>query len=515
MSTAINPILEGFYPDPSICAVGDDYYLVNSSFAYFPGIPVFHSKDLAHWEQIGNALDRSSQLPLGNCGHSSGIYAPTIRFNNEKYYIITTNVFHKGNFIITADKPEGPWSEPYYLGKAAAGIDPSLFFDDDGCCYYVGTRPNSEGVKYNGDWEIWVQRVDLETMQLTDESHKVWQGALKNAIWPEGPHLYKKDGYYYIMNAEGGTSKQHSITVARSLKIFGEYENNPSNPILTHRHMGKDFSPHSIGHGDLVETADGSWYIVMLGSRSCCGYTNLGRETFIAKVTWEYGWPVVNEGVGMLTEVVHTSLPEYTVMPESPCHHFFGDRLSFDMVMLREPSKNMFSLKEREGYLRLFLQPYELKELGSPSYIGIRQKHYDYMVSAMLDFSPIDENEAAGLAVLQSNEYNLRFELLGTDKNNNKVHVIQCQKASDILIAEVNIPKGRIVLKIITRGQNGSFYCQIGNNDILIAENIDMSYLSTETAGGFVGCTIGMYASSNGESSSNHADFGWLEYQAL
>jgi beta-xylosidase len=162
MIQAINPILPGFYPDPSICRVGEDFYLVNSSFAYFPGVPIWHSNNLARWEQIGNVLDRNSQLPLDKSGHSGGIFAPTIRYHNGIFYMITTNVSGGGNFIVTATKPEGPWSEPYLLGGEAQGIDPSLFFDQDGTCYYVGTRPNPEGVRYNGDWEIYVQKLDKE-----------------------------------------------------------------------------------------------------------------------------------------------------------------------------------------------------------------------------------------------------------------------------------------------------------------------------------------------------------------
>ena len=205
MVTVKNPILMGFYPDPSICRKGEDYYIVNSSFVYAPGVPIFHSRDLAHWEQIGNILDRPSQLPVAGADISDGIYAPTIRYHDGLFYMITTNVTHGNNFIVTAENPEGPWSEPYYLGDDAPGIDPSLFFDDDGKCYYCGTRPNPEGVRYNGDWEIWIQELDLKTMKLVGESMAIWKGAVKDCIWPEGPHIYKIGEYYYLMHAEGGT----------------------------------------------------------------------------------------------------------------------------------------------------------------------------------------------------------------------------------------------------------------------------------------------------------------------
>lgn len=187
MSIAKNPVLSGFYPDPSICRVGEDYYMVNSSFAYFPGIPVFHSRDLAHWEQIGNALDREEQLPLSGSEISRGIFAPTIRYHEGTYYIITTNVDHGGNFVITAQDPKGPWSVPHYLGDAAEGIDPSLFFDEDGKCYYVGTRPNPSGVRHNGDWEIWIEELDLHAMCLKGAGTAVWKV----------PECTDSDHFYY------------------------------------------------------------------------------------------------------------------------------------------------------------------------------------------------------------------------------------------------------------------------------------------------------------------------------
>lgn len=253
MVTVKNPILTGFYPDPSICRVGEDFYLVTSSFAYAPGVPLFHSRDLAHWEQIGNILQRKEQLAVGGEEISRGIYAPTIRYHKGIYYMITTNVSYGGNFIVTAEHPEGPWSDPCYLGEEAAGIDPSLFFDEDGRCYYCGTRPNPDGVRYNGDWEIWVQELDLTTKKLVGESMAIWKGAVRGAIWPEGPHLYKKDGYYYLLHAEGGTGPEHSISVARSRKLFQWFEGCPRNPIFTHRNLGADYPVVYAGHGDLVE----------------------------------------------------------------------------------------------------------------------------------------------------------------------------------------------------------------------------------------------------------------------
>lgn len=319
--------MPGFYPDPSVCRADGYFYMVHSTFAYFPGIPIFRSKNLADWEQIGNVLTRSSQIPLQGCGHSKGIYAPTIRYHDGIFYVITTNVSGGGNFIVTAENPAGPWSEPYYL-EGAEGIDPSLFFDDDGVCYYIGQRENSVGSRYYGDCEIWIQKLDLQKMRLVGAAKPVLTGFQKNAVWPEGPHLYRRGEYYYILHAESGTAFHHSVMAARSRQVFGPYEYCPCNPILTHRHLGKDYPVTSVGHADLFDDGHGNWYAVALGCRPQKGYTLTGRETFLAKVAWEDGWPVINPGIGRLEEtvtleknalweesVLQNAIPEENVLP--------------------------------------------------------------------------------------------------------------------------------------------------------------------------------------------------------
>lgn len=283
MLTIQNPILKGFYPDPSICRVGEDYYLVNSSFSYFPGVPLFHSRDLGHWEQVGNILDRPEQLPLEGGEISRGIFAPVIRWHKGTFYMITTNVDQGGTFVVTSKAPEGPWSDPFYLGEEAKGIDPSLFFDEDGTCYYVGTRPNSNGVHYNGDWEIWLQELDLEKMCLTGESRTIWKGAMQNAIWPEGPHLYKIGEYYYLLHAEGGTAEDHCICVARTRSLEEPFEGCPRNPVFTHRHLGLEYPVTCAGHGDLVDDGHGNWYIVMLACRRCKDCSSMEERLFWQK----------------------------------------------------------------------------------------------------------------------------------------------------------------------------------------------------------------------------------------
>jgi len=483
--TATNPILPGFYPDPSICAVGDDFYLVNSSFAYFPGIPIMHSKDLAHWEQIGNACDRESQLPLGDTGHSRGLFAPTIRYHEGTFYIICTNVSYGGNFIITAQNPAGPWSEPHYI-KGADGIDPSLFFDEDGTCYYIGTHPNPAGCQYDGDWYIWIQELDIENMKLVGEVHNVWNGAMRNIIWPEGPHLYKIGEYYYIMHAEGGTGPDHAVTVCRSKNVYGPYENNFCNPILTHRHLGRKYPICYVGHADLVKTINDEWYMVMLAVRPLEGYTTMGRETFLARVEWENDWPVVNPGVGRLTDTVEINLPKWTAYTAESNEYVFSTmgQLPPEFMVLRNADKSHYSLEKGKGLLMLF-DTHTLKEQASPSYLALRQKHHHFMAKALLDVSNLSEDKRAGIAYVQNNLYNLRVEV-----NGKMAEVILCEKGTDRRVIsmplqgsnplEVSLEVDGLSAAVIIEGQK--------------SPEVDIRTLSTEAAGGFTGCTVGLYA---------------------
>ena len=244
-----NPILPGFYPDPSICRVGEDYYLVNSSFEFFPGVPLWHSRDLLHWEQLGYVLTRESQLPLVDCRTSGGIFAPTIRYHDGRFYMITTNVTGGGNFFVWTDDIRGEWSGPIWIDHQ--GIDPSLFWDADGKVYYTGTHTDENGNNCIGQFEI-----DLETGAKLSETKCIWYGT--GGKCPEGPHMYRIGNWYYLMIAEGGTEYGHMETIARSRSVWGPFESCPHNPILTHRNAHRvEFQ--ALGHADLVETPEGKW----------------------------------------------------------------------------------------------------------------------------------------------------------------------------------------------------------------------------------------------------------------
>jgi alpha-N-arabinofuranosidase len=540
-----NPILPGFYPDPSICRVEDDYYLVTSSFVYFPGIPIFHSKDLVNWEQIGHVLDRPSQLNLDGAGISDGIFAPTIRYYNGTFYVITTNVTDGGNFIVTAKNPAGPWSDPCWLTNAP-GIDPSLFFDDDGRVYYTGTT-QAEDPQYFVDFEIWCQELDLKTMTLVGERHGIWRGALKNAFAAEGPHLYKINGYYYLMIAEGGTEYHHSVTIARSKNIFGPFEGNPGNPILTHRNLGKSYPISNTGHADLVETQNGEWWMVALASRPYGGYyKNLGRETFLIPVEWEDGWPIVSPGTGKIENSYKVpNLPAFPISKAEVRDDFDGAKLNFLWNSIRTPREEFYSLTERPGFLRLKLRPQEMVDplkmpnysmyfekknvtiIDNPSFIGRRQQHMNFTACVKMEFNPQNDYETAGVALIHNDnfQYRVEYSIKGGQK---VIRLIKCISKSEMdfikntfssnnietKLAEEVFNSEIIYLKIEAFGQDYNFYYGDSlENMKLLKGNVDGTILSPTVAGGFVGTYIGMFASSNGNPSTNVADFDWFDYE--
>lgn len=521
-----NPILPGCYPDPSICRVGDDYYLVTSTFAYFPGLPIFHSRDLVNWRQIGHVLDRSSQLPLQDVHPACGLYAPTIRYSNGVFYIINTLVAGKtqqGNFIVTATDPAGPWSEPYWL-EDVPGIDPSLFFDDDGRAWFVANRM-AEPSQYEGHTEIWLSEIDIANMRLIGDTYRLWDGALKQAIWAESPHIYKINDWYYLMIAEGGTAHDHAVTIARSKSITGPYQPNPRNPILTHRHLGLDYPIVGTGHADLVETQTGEWWMVCLAMRPYGGYYyNLGRETFLVPLRWEEGWPVVSPGSGRVEfSYPAPNLPEHP-WPAAPTRDDFdAPALAQQWTFLRTPPEPAFwSVGERPGFLRLRLRPQHLSEQTNPSFVGRRQQHIYFWVQAALEFTPQSADECAGIALMQNDQFYFAFVVTAGTGAEPVVRLVKHAQGQDEILAEQPIPyghdvnTGQLYLKVTAHEQSYNFYVASEPEKWrIVAEDIDGRILSTPVAGGFTGAWVAMYASSNGQPSTNYADFDWFEYIGL
>ncbi|ETK32344.1 glycoside hydrolase family 43 protein [Microbispora sp. ATCC PTA-5024] len=502
MRTYTNPVIPGSYPDPSICRVGEDYYLVTSSFEWFPGVPIFHSRDLVHWRQIGHVLDRPSQLDLDGVRPSGGIYAPTIRHHDGVFYMITTLMDEAGTFLVTADDPAGPWSDPVWL-PALQGIDPSLFFDD-GRVWVTGTREKAKAA-YSGETEIWLQELDRATLAPIGEEHVIWEAVQRGAVWCESPHLYKVGGRYFLLTAEGGTADEHSVMVARADRVTGPYASNPRNPVLTHRHLGSRYAITSVGHADLVETPDGEWWAVLLAVRPYDGGRNLGRETFLTRVHWEDGWPLADL---VAPEAPAPAQQEHRWPAEPLCDHFDAERLSPVWNLLRTPREPYWSLEG--GRLRLRLRPETLAQRANPSLVARRQQHRDFAVHAALDFSP-SAGECAGLVLVRDDDNHVL--LVRTARG---LQLVRRAGGRDELLASVRVPEGRLHLGVEARGQSyqARFAVRPGEwRDV--GGPVDGLLLSPPPASGFTGAYVGMYASSNGHPSTAVAEFDWFEYRPL
>ena len=500
MKVYSNPIIAGFYPDPSVCRVGSDYYLVTSSFEYFPGVPIFHSRDLVHWRQIGHCLTRASQLPLANARSSGGIFAPTIRYHAGVFYMITTNVSAGKHFIVTTKDPAGEWSEPIWL--SGEGIDPSLFFDNDGKVYFTWTTLGS----------IYQCEIDVTTGEPLSERRAIWSGS--GGRYPEAPHLYRINGTYYLMIAEGGTEYGHMETLARSSSPWGTFEPCPRNPILTHRNLGAHLI-QGTGHGDLIEAHDGSWWMVFLGFRPVAQYQNyhhLGRETFLAPVTWSRdSWLRVYRKGTVELEMEADCLPPHVWESEPVRDDFDSNSLALCWNFLRNPYANDWSLSERPGWLRLNGSGVTLDALDSPAFVGRRQQHGTCEVRARLDFSPEREGDEAGLTVLMNEAHH--YEIAVTRSAGSRAIVVR-RRIGDLcaVVAQEQIGDGVIELRITAEPMQYSFAYSLDGQPPHVLATGATRYLSSEVAGGFTGVYFGMYATGNGSPATSPADFDWFDY---
>ncbi|MGQ4382558.1 glycoside hydrolase family 43 protein [Streptomyces sp. SAS_270] len=482
------PVVPGFHPDPSVCRVGDDYYLACSSFEYFPGIPLFHSRDLVHWTRIGNALDRPEQLRLPTSMPSSGgIYAPTLRHHDGRFWLIVTNCSEGGgNLLVTATDPAGPWSDPTWLPDVP-GIDPDLAWDEDGTCWCTVAGVSQVAL-------------DPYTGRTLGEPRRLWSGG-PGAKAPEAPHLYRIGDYWYLLIAEGGTERGHGISIARGLSPNGPFEPCPANPILTHR--GTDHPVQNTGHGDLVQAPDGSWWMVFLGARphgGTPGWHVLGRETFLAPVTWEDGWPVVGD-----------ILAPGDDGPGDPYHDDFDlTELHASWISVRDRSAEHCTTKERPGSLTLRARGTSLDEPDAV-FIGRRQQHHACQARASVD----PAQGCGGLAVRLDEQHHYDIEADGTE-----VRVVSRVGSVRAVVATLPVPAGPVVLGVrITEPperydpRTGPDLVSLGverpDGTFAPLATLDGRYLSTEVAGGFTGRVIGLYAA------QGVVHFDWFGYEQL
>lgn len=503
-----NPILPGWYSDPSICTNGEDYFLVTSTFVYYPGVPIFHSKDLVNWKQIGHVLDRPSQLEnFQGQGTSGGIFAPAIEYNshNETYYMITTNV-GAGNFFVKTKDPFGSWSDPIYLPEVG-GIDPSFFFDDDGRAYILNNDGMDGKELYDGHRSIRVHEFDVETDQVVGKTKMLVNGGVNLAekpIWIEGPHMYKIKGKYYIMAAEGGTGPNHSEVIFRGDSPMGEFKPWNKNPILTQRHLATD-RPDPItctGHADLIQTKEGDWWAVFLACRPIENrFENLGRETFIIPVEWsDDDYPYMTRGdelVPMVLErkgVVRSS--EITFGNFEWKDDFDSEMLGLEWMTLRAPATDLYSLSENLGYLSMYKNAVSVSETKTPSLIARRMQHHKFTSSTRLYFNPTEEQDKAGLLLYKDEKHHIFLSLQGVD-DNKEIKVEMTNRGERKTLSKDIIPlknNTAVDLKVVSKGTSYDFYYSLdGNNWSLLSENISARELSSANTGGFTGTMIGLY----------------------
>ena len=518
----LNPILAGFHPDPSICKAGDKYYLINSSFAYFPGLPIFESTDMVNWKQVGHVIDRKEQADFFGTGVSRGLYAPTIRYNKGTFYVICTNVSGGGNFIVTAQKPQGPWSNPILIPEAN-GIDPDIFFDEDGRVYisHNGPPPNNVSV-HNGHRAIYMFEYDIANKKMIGESKLIVNGGTDMTIkpvWIEGPHVIKKDGFYYLICAQGGTGYNHSEVVFRSKNVFGPYESYENNPILTQSHLDPNRKNQitTTGHADFVQLPNGDWWSVFLGCRPYgADLYNTGRETFMMPVEWKNGWPEIvggNKPLPFVNKKPDLPFSKETVRPTTgnfvSRDDFNGDKLGFEWNFIRTPLEKWYELSN--GTLYIKPRKESIHTETNFSFIGRRQQHMQFEASTKLSYTLKNTLQTAGLVAFQNEK---QYLLLGKRLNvDGKIEVFIEQTATKInngnpTILAKNVLKGEskdLYLKIEGKSRYYDFYYKTSEKGewIPLAKDIDASLLSTKEAGGFVGTYLAMYVSENHFSGQN------------
>ena len=538
--TFLNPIINGGYPDPSIVRVDDDFYIVNSSFEYFPALPIHHSKDLVNWELIGYGIDRPSQgtgkVNLHDVQQQGGIHAPSIRYHDGLFYIVTTNVYspvdkskptEMVNFILTAKNPAGPWSDPYVI-EGAPGIDPDIFFDDNGKVWFVGTHDTGNPNK-NGIGEIWIQELDLNNWKLKGQRHSIWRGACGGCC-VEGPHIYKQYGRYYLMVAEGGTSYNHAVMIASSKNIEGPYDSNPKNPILTSRHLSNNNWVHSTGHADLVQLKDNRWYMVSLGIRNEMDSTsNMGRETHLMPVVWEEAWdnwvevekgrwepviikwPVVAPNTG---KVERNTLIPFLEKKQNINYSFYDDftssKLDLQWNFRRVPRENTYELNSKNKTLKLNLSPESFELRSQYNLMGFRQKETEFEYSSSMNFKPKKNFSEAGLSIFSQDDNYINFTV---KKHNNKTLLNLSVKPRDQKLDIIkSIPlkyNENIILKIVSKDNKYIYYYSLddGNSFDVFTETGANLVLCK----GYIGTNLGLYASSNGYKTKEYAEFEWVK----
>lgn len=486
-----NPVVTGFYPDPSVCRAGDTYYLVCSSFQYFPGVPLFESRDLLNWKQIGHCLTRASQVQLNGINSSGGVFAPTIRYHDGRFYMTTTNNTTNQNFYVWTDDIYGEWSEPINVDQD--GIDPSLFFED-GKAYFMSNGKDEKGVSGIVQCEI-----DIVTGRKLTPGRVIWLGA--GGRYLEGPHMYKINGKYLLLAAEGGTEYGHMIVCARGEELNGPFVSNPENPVLTNRNLG-GYEIQGVGHGDLIEDKEGHWWMIHLGFRQIgqwLPFHHLGREVFLTPITFrEDGWFSAGTSGTVTSEVDTDRISETVVQQNKKCFTFENTTWDMDWCFLRHPSMENYSLDENS--LKLRGTEITLEQVDSPTFIGLRQKEFAATISC--DVRITGGEAGITLYMDENHHYDLALRKAGDGYS-----VIERLNIGDIKSVEKVIDlKNENFVSLMIRAENEYYhFFLIKDGEEIFLGKAKTKYLSSEVAEGFTGVVIGLYA--QGKTAVGQAEF--------
>lgn len=523
MSKIMNPILTGFNPDPCIICVGDDYYIANSTFEYFPGVQIHHSKDLLNWELICRPLNSVNHLDMIGNQPSGGIWAPAISYCDGTFYLIFTDVKNqKGpfkdshNYMTTATNILGPWSDPIYINSS--GFDPSLFHDDDGRKWFINMEwdfRKSRGAKqFTG---ILMQEYDSSLKQLVGPVKKIFKGT--NLRFVEGPHVIKKDGYYYLITAEGGTSYEHAITICRSLKIDGPYEVHPQNPLITS--FQSNVSLQKAGHGNIMQAPNKKWYLSHLCGRPLPNTKRcvLGRETALQEIYWKDGWPYLVNGTNNPSDYFEVEANVVLNKKQEITYNFNNHDFLNDFQTLRIPyNEEMFSILDRPGYLRLKGRE-SLSSRHQQTVIVRRQEDFCFEVETFLEFKPTYFQQLAGL-IYRYNEENQYYLYMNynDELKQNQLNIMKFDKGNWEFSVEGNelcFNEDKIYLKLKVEYEKGQFYFSFdGNKFIEYGGVFDTSIISDDYADGFTGAFVGI-AAQDLLFHKSYADFKYFKYQVL
>ncbi len=532
--TIRNPILRGLNPDPSIVRVGEDYYIATSTFEWFPGVQIHHSRDLANWRLIGRPLTRPSQIDMRGNPDSCGVWAPDLSYANGRFHLIYTDVKRYGrttvdgatgasfrdfhNYWVWADRIDGEWSDPVHLNSS--GFDPALFHDEDGRSWLLNMlwdhRPGRR--RFAG---VVLQEIQLATGKLLGDRHLIFEGTPLG--FTEGPHLYKRDGWYHLLVAEGGTERNHAVVMARSRSLLGPYEIHPDGSVLTSR--GKLKAPLArAGHGDLVDTPSGDTWMVYLCGRPLerSDRCVLGRETAIQPMRWgEDGWLRTMDGSGMPVLEVEAGGEASVRVPVDARYEFDTNQLPQAFQWLRTPyPEHLFSLTDRPGYLRL----YGRESIGSrftQSLVARRQQAFRYSAETSVEVTPSNFQQAAGL-ICYYNATKFHFlQITADDNGGRQVQVLSAmpQEGGCSLITEpVAIRSGPVGLRVEIDHEAARFaYRPHGSADwCTVPQLFDASILSDEATlpglPNFTGAFVGM-ACFDVSGANMPADFSYFHYR--